>query len=734
MPSSRAPSRRKPALNLKFAIIGGRLEDDNRRVYREMRRLCGGRILILPTASSEPKEVGEETLAAFEMHGFHAEVLEVTEENSATTAHDPAIIAKMKDFGSVYFTGGDQSKILNALAPEGVETPLLSAIREAHRNGGLLAGSSAGAAMMSDPMIVGGTSFEAMFHGLSVDPDTAGLLLGPGLGFFGHGLVDQHVIKRGRLARMIVAMAHAKEKRAFGIDENTALLIDGHEGQVVGEYGIFMIDSRGATLNPEANRYDNVRLSYIDDGDRISLPGFTVRPAEDKRRVKKGEIAYRAPARSQRNAFGAYALYDLIARLVLGDQATYSHDTLSAIDPKTNKMVSATISRKKGVSRCLISTPTEGQRMSALNLRVSLSLDDVTPELVTSREQRGIRTFGMDLNERSRIILLGSSPIYFQKAHQEEFVQQLGDGPVGIFAAASAEAGRTAREHVDFFRDQNIEAVDLGVTIDNVDYVSRDQDALDRIEDMKTLFLCGGNQIRLVETLLHRGEESAVLRAIAKAYSNGAAIVAASGAVSALSRLMIAGGSSYEAMRYGVASDLGHQGLVIQEGIGLLAAGIADQNIISGRRLGRLVVACAEESEPFGIGVCDESSVLAGKSSRELTASGRHGFVLVDTRNSDTKYGQDGFVAKDVCIRMFGPGDKVNLVSGHVDRVSEQTQSAAAFDDMIRQLLREGVDLARMEDAGFDSGVRHAIHIRLRREDLLTAVLDIECAREEYDL
>jgi cyanophycinase len=281
-----------------------------------------------------------------------------------------------------------------------------------------------------------------------------------------------------------------------------------------------------------------------------------------------------------------------------------------------------------------------------------------------------VRSFGMDLNERSRIVLLGSSPLYYELPQRMETARLIGNGPVGIFAAASAEAHRTAEDHVEFFRQLGVEAIDLGVTIDNVEYAARDSRMLERIAEMRAIFFCGGNQIRLVETLLHRGEESAVLRAIAMAYAHGATLVAASGAVSALSRLMIAGGTSYEALRFGVASDLGHQGLVIQEGIGMLAAGIADQNIISGRRLGRLVVACAEENETFGIGVCDESAVVATKSSNELTAAGRYGFVQVDTRETDISANREGFVANDVRLRMFGPGDRVNLTSGHVERTT----------------------------------------------------------------
>ena len=102
-----------------------------------------------------------------------------------------------------------------------------------------------------------------------------------------------------------------------------------------------------------------------------------------------------------------------------------------------------------------------------------------------------------------------------------------------------------------------------------------------------------------------------MLRAIARAHARGAVLIAASGAASALSGVMIAGGSSYEALRYGVSSDTGHRGLVIQEGVGLFGGGIVDQNLIGGNRLGRLVVACAEESERFGIGVFEDSAVIA---------------------------------------------------------------------------------------------------------------------------
>ncbi len=717
----------------RMAIIGGRLEDNNRAVYREMRRMASGRILILPTASSEPVELGEETRAAFASHGFVVDVAPVYAENAAQSAHDPAIVSQVDAFGSIYFTGGDQSNIFNALRQNGCETPLLKAIRKTFRAGGLLAGSSAGAAIMSRAMILGGTSFEAVVHGVTQSPDDPGLLVGEGLGFFPHGLVDQHFIKRGRLARLVVAMAHEGQKRGFGIDENTALFVDGDRARVCGEYGVFFVDLRRADINAAEGRFDELRISYLDDGDAIDLRSFAMSASESKRRVRKSEMAYRAPVRSQRNAFGAYAIYDLIARLVLGEQATYASDSLQAIDPKTGVGARVDLARVRRSTRCLIATPTDGLRMTAINLRASISRQALDPQALAAWEMRSARSFGMDLNERSQLILLGSSPVYMDDTRQSEVVSLIGEGPVGVFAAASAEARRTAEEHIDFFKRNGVEAIDLGVTIDNVEYAERNPDLLDRIASMRNIFLCGGNQIRLVETLLHRGEESAVLCAIATAYAHGAALIASSGAVSALSNVMIAGGSTYEALRYGVASDLGHQGLVIQEGVGLFASGIADQNILTARRLGRLLVACTEEEERFGVGVCEESAVVAAKSGQELTGVGRYGFVTIETEPNRQDVASSRFMARNVRLNMYGPGDCVNLHSGHVARCNPPSEVKGAFDQLIDDLLREGDDLDLVERTGRDPAARHAVKIRLNRDSDLSAFIDIECAREEKD-
>ncbi|MEL7488172.1 MAG: cyanophycinase, partial [Pseudomonadota bacterium] len=321
-------ARSRSVGHLKYAIVGGRLEDDNIAIYAEMHRLSGGRILVFSTASSEPEEVGKETAAVFRSHGFDVDIAPLTAANAQTVARDAQLLDRIADYRSVYFTGGDQANIFNALSPNSVETPALKAIRAAHKAGGLLAGSSAGAAMMSHPMLLGGTSHEAMVHGVTDDPKQPGILLGEGLGFFNAGLVDQHFIKRGRLGRLVVAMNATGHRRAFGIDENTALIVEDGVGTVCGEYGVFYVNT---PLRADHARDDHgaraFKLSYLDDGDAIDLKSFAIKPGAEKRRLRKSEMIYRAPAHSRRNAFGGYAIYDLMARLVLGDQSSYSSDT-----------------------------------------------------------------------------------------------------------------------------------------------------------------------------------------------------------------------------------------------------------------------------------------------------------------------------------------------------------------------------------------------------------------------
>lgn len=713
----------------KLAVVGGRLEDDNAAIYAEMHRLAGGRILVFATASSVPEEVGAETVEVFRIHGFDAVLAGVHGAGAVVAAQDKAIVDLVEDYGSVYFTGGDQALITGALAPGGKESRALKAIRTAHRQGALVAGSSAGAAIMSDVMISGGTSLEAATYGVVDDPDRAGMLLAPGLGFFPWGIVDQHFIKRGRFGRLVIAMLSSGAKRGFGVDENTALFVEGNVARVIGEYGVFVLDLEEVKVDRRRGLIDNVGFSYADNGDSVDLKSGEILPGPGKRSVTRRDVTYKAPAGSLRNVFGAYTLYDLMARLVLGDPDAYPADRARAIEPKAGCATSVEISRKGGRAAAFIPEVGRDFRMTAVDFRASMHTRHLNAaQLAETRRAALSRDYGVKPGKQARVMMLGSAPL----DHDSPLLAQLASqckGPVGVLAAASAEPRATAQEYAAALRGHGVEAVDLRITIDNVDRRMRDEALVEQIAALGTIVLTGGNQIRLVESLLYRGEVTPLLMGIARARAAGAMIVGVSGAASALSGYMIGGGTSYEALRFGVAADMGRRGLVIQEGLGFFGAAIVDQKLASSRRLGRLAVACAEEGARFGLGLLEDSGVIANCTNSKLTAIGARGAVLVEIDPHKTELQGDDFISSGVRLCFAGPGDVIDMAAGTVARATPAPASAVALDLLVAELIEECIGTAGPVTA---PGATPEAYVALRyqsNEDG-TGHLDIESIRD----
>jgi hypothetical protein len=140
------------------------------------------------------------------------------------------------------------------------------------------------------------------------------------------------------------------------------------------------------------------------------------------------------------------------------------------------------------------------------------------------------------------------------------------------------------------------------------------------------------------------------------AWRRGATIVAASGGAAALSPLMIAGGTSGEALRFGVAPDASHPGLLVEPGLGLFGAGLLDQNLIGARRLGRLIVACAEEAVPLGFGLC-EGGGLVVEADRRMRVIGRQGVILVEVDPGALTFEDDRFALRGVKLSLVPPQD-----------------------------------------------------------------------------
>ncbi|MGC5326909.1 cyanophycinase [Brevibacillus sp. SYSU BS000544] len=295
-----------------LVIIGGNLETNNAEVYNQMIELAGGKeraiIGIFPTASGSMTS-SESMKQDFEAYGIPSDrvrIIDITEKNYPDKVNNAEVAKAVSECTGLFFVGGDQSRITKAFYNEdGTNTKVLDAVWEVYKSGGMIGGTSAGAAIMSNPMILNATSLEAFELGVTYDGEKPGLWVTKGLGFFEGGIVDQHFSKRGRIGRLVVALVHEKINYGFGIDENSAMVVKGSEIQVIGASGMFLVDvSKVSTTKSGA--YTNVDVSYIEKGDKYNFATKKFTLDKSKTLIPKGSEYYEGNALNT-NIFGSDA-------------------------------------------------------------------------------------------------------------------------------------------------------------------------------------------------------------------------------------------------------------------------------------------------------------------------------------------------------------------------------------------------------------------------------------------
>jgi len=167
----------------------------------------------------------------------------------------------------------------------------------------VIGGSSAGAAMMCDPMTCDGFSLKALMNGAAFKPDSCpeakGVSLSAGLGFFTAGMVDQHFLKRGRIGRLLIALYAIRQfSLGIGIDEDTAAVCRGETIEVLGSSGILVTDVAAAKAagnftwsSDDGLRAKGVILHYLEEGDCFDLASRTPLPRPERRSIVKGKEA-----------------------------------------------------------------------------------------------------------------------------------------------------------------------------------------------------------------------------------------------------------------------------------------------------------------------------------------------------------------------------------------------------------------------------------------------------------
>jgi len=240
-----------------YLIIIGGGEDKNAHmeILEEVVRLSGGKnanIAIITTATNYPLEVGEEYKKIF--YDIGANFVDTINIESRKEANNKQTIRNLEDSDCLFFTGGDQLRISSILGG----TEFHRFIQQRIKKDLIIAGTSAGASMMSEVMVVAGDDEDA--------PRKSTVKLAPGMGFIKGVIIDQHFNQRGRIGRLLGAVAQNPYTLGIGIDEDTAILLNENDDiEVIGSGVITIVDGKdiGYTNISEQNQDEPLAITGV---------------------------------------------------------------------------------------------------------------------------------------------------------------------------------------------------------------------------------------------------------------------------------------------------------------------------------------------------------------------------------------------------------------------------------------------------------------------------------------
>ncbi len=216
-----------------LVLIGG-CEDltGRKEILHEFVRLAGGkraRLVTLTAATSRPERTGEEYAKVFRSLGasWH-----VAGSGRPVRSAGTELLERIEQATGIFITGGDQLRAVRRFLASELQEVLLRRYRE----GVVVGGTSAGAVLMAETMITG-RSCEVVARPGAVE-------LSPGIGLIKDVLIDSHFSQRCRFGRLAVAVLRNCPYLGIGIDENTAVIIRGTRGEVLGDGTVTLIDGR----------------------------------------------------------------------------------------------------------------------------------------------------------------------------------------------------------------------------------------------------------------------------------------------------------------------------------------------------------------------------------------------------------------------------------------------------------------------------------------------------------
>jgi len=261
-----------------LVIIGG-AEDKraDKAILKKVIKLAGGenaRVALITTATNSPGEVGKEYESIFTELGARSVVsISITDRKNANNLEG---LKALDDATCIFFVGGDQLRISSILG--GTEVHRL--VRKLYGEGRVIAGTSAGASMMSEIMVVEGKDEEA--------PRKCTLKMAPGMDLLAGVIIDQHFNQRGRIGRLLAAVAQNPNVIGIGIDEDTAMIVNENlEFVVEGSGVVTVIDGRDIGFTNISEQYQDDPLAITNVKIHVFPKGFGFNLVKKQEILKK---------------------------------------------------------------------------------------------------------------------------------------------------------------------------------------------------------------------------------------------------------------------------------------------------------------------------------------------------------------------------------------------------------------------------------------------------------------
>ncbi len=251
-----------------LVIIGGVHTTETSKRFIELAGKEQARIIIIPNAGSNPLRNSLLHKQEFEELGAKADYILFTKESADADSN----LNKMKWANAVYFLGGDQSDLTKDM----LGTKLLDLVYDIYYKGGVVGGSSAGAAVMSEVMITGNELLNKDSSSAFISIQKGNIETSKGFGFIKNAIIDQHFLKRKRHNRLITLMCENPNLLGIAIDEATAIVVNPDDTfEVIGDNQVVVYDpteSENIRTDEKGNfGITNMKMHLLINGNKFDM-------------------------------------------------------------------------------------------------------------------------------------------------------------------------------------------------------------------------------------------------------------------------------------------------------------------------------------------------------------------------------------------------------------------------------------------------------------------------------